>query len=91
MRGVALQDDPSEMFFPEESRSGADEAGPSRQLQSAPARNSLTPELVSEEHLMDSHPNGRSLQATRKLFPIFRPKSQWKVGHTCSSCSGTRT
>ncbi|EIE23475.1 hypothetical protein COCSUDRAFT_41714 [Coccomyxa subellipsoidea C-169] len=40
------KDDPSEMFFPEESRSGADEAGPSRQLQSAPARNSLTPELV---------------------------------------------
>lgn len=73
-----MQDEGCELFLREESRLREGEAGP-RLQHSAPARNSLTPELVSEDHLMDSNTDSRQMQATRKLFPIFRPKSQWKV------------
>lgn len=72
--------DGGDVFFRVESRA-ANQACPSRQQQSAPGRNSLTPELVSEDHLMQCNSGRRSTQATRKLFPIFRPKSQWKVLH----------
>ena len=52
-------------------------------------RHSMTPELVSEEHLIGEHRSER-MQAEdaehaapcQRLFPIFRPKSQWKVGQS---------
>ena len=46
----------------------------------------MTPELVSEEHLIGEHrPERAELEDAdhavpcQRLFPIFRPKSQWKV------------
>lgn len=46
-------------------------------------RHSMTPELVSEEHLIGEHRSGRAqpeeAAPSQRLFPIFRPKSQWKV------------
>ena len=56
----------------------------------APGRHSMTPELVSEEHLIGEHRPERAqaedadhAAPCQRLFPIFRPKSQWKVRGSC--------
>ena len=57
----------------------------------APGRHSMTPELVSEEHLIGEHRLERAeaedadhAAPCQRLFPIFRPKSQWKVWRAAS-------
>lgn len=52
----------------------------------AVGRHSMTPELVSDEHLIGEHrperPQAEDAEHAapcQRLFPIFRPKSQWKV------------
>ena len=49
-------------------------------------RHVMTPELVSDKHLIEEHRSGRDIvqdaehaAPPQRLFPIFRPKSQWKV------------
>ncbi|CAK0787515.1 hypothetical protein CVIRNUC_010735 [Coccomyxa viridis] len=51
-------------------------------------RHVMTPELVSDKHLIEEHRSGRDIvqdaehaAPPQRLFPIFRPKSQWKVLH----------
>ena len=58
----------------------------------APGRHSMTPELVSEEHLIGEHRPERAeaedadhAAPCQRLFPIFRPKSQWKVRRAAST------
>ena len=62
----------------------------------AVGRHSMTPELVSEEHLIGEHRPERAqaedaehAAPCQRLFPIFRPKSQWKVSpdyvETCTT------
>ena len=55
------------------------EAGPLQRQQVHPILHSLTPELACEEELLGRSGSGAACQASRKLFPIFRPVSQWKV------------
>ncbi len=65
------------------------------QGQQRAGRHSMTPELVSEEHLIGEHRSERAqaedaehAAPCQRLFPIFRPKSQWKVGQLlqCRTC-----
>ena len=53
--------------------------GEAPQRHRAAPRQSLTPELVADDHLAGHSMEGAPVLASRKLFSIFRPASERKV------------
>jgi hypothetical protein len=52
-------------------------------------RNSLTPELASDDNAAGQHEDSSACHAMRKLFPIFRPLAQRKVLSAVYACQCT--